>query len=119
MITCDAGYQYDWRTFEWVITFRADYQLCGRGMPRPHGQGCGGGGQNMRYDLNKHHRRSIRLKGFDYTREAAYFLTISTQNQACLFGGIVERTKDLSANGVDNYQGPFSTQVEIVLQRCA
>ena len=43
----------------------------------------------MRYDSNKHHRRSIRLKGFDYTREAAYFVTICTQNQACLFGEIV------------------------------
>ena len=46
-------------------------------------------GQNMRYDSNKHHRRSIRLKGFDYTREGAYFVTICTQNQACLFGEIV------------------------------
>ena len=36
-------------------------------------------GQNMRYDSNKHHRRSIRLKGFDYTREGAYFVTICTQ----------------------------------------
>ena len=43
----------------------------------------------MRYDSNKHHRRSIRLKGFDYTREGAYFVTICTQNQACLFGEIV------------------------------
>ena len=43
----------------------------------------------MIYDPNKHHRRSIRLKGFDYTRENAYFVTICTQNQACLFGEIV------------------------------
>ena len=43
----------------------------------------------MRYDSNKHHRRSIRLKGFDYTQEGAYFVTICTQNQACLFGDIV------------------------------
>lgn len=43
----------------------------------------------MRYDPNKYHRRSIRLKGFDYTQEGAYFVTICTQNQACLFGDIV------------------------------
>ena len=53
----------------------------------------------MRYDPNKHHRRSIRLKGFDYTREAAYFVTISTQNQACLFGEIMNEQMRLNDVG--------------------
>lgn len=53
----------------------------------------------MRYDPNNHHRRSIRLKGFDYTREAAYFVTISTQNQACLFGEIVNEQMRLNDVG--------------------
>ena len=53
----------------------------------------------MRYDSNKHHRRSIRLKGFDYTREGAYFVTICTQNQACLFGEIVNRQMRLNDVG--------------------
>ncbi len=52
----------------------------------------------MRYDP-KHHRRSIRLKGFDYTREGAYFVTICTQNQACLFGEIVNGQMQLSDVG--------------------
>jgi len=34
---------------------------------------------------NEHHRRSIRLKGYDYTSPGAYFVTICTQNRAGLF----------------------------------
>lgn len=43
----------------------------------------------MRYDPEKHHRRSIRLKGYDYTRVGAYFVTIVTKNRVCLFGEMV------------------------------
>ena len=42
----------------------------------------------MTYDPAKHHRRSIRLKGYDYSRAGLYFITICTQNRACLFGQI-------------------------------
>ena len=35
-----------------------------------------------------HHRRSIRLHGYDYSRAGAYFVTICTQNRECLFGKI-------------------------------
>jgi len=34
-------------------------------------------------------RRSIRLKGFDYTKQGAYFITICTNNRDNLFGEIV------------------------------
>lgn len=53
----------------------------------------------MRYDPNKHHRRSIRLKGYDYTRAGVYFVTIVTQNRACLFGHIVAGEVRLNAFG--------------------
>jgi putative transposase len=43
----------------------------------------------MRLDPNRHHRRSIRLRGYDYTQPGAYFVTICTQNRACLFGEVV------------------------------
>ncbi len=36
------------------------------------------------YDPDKHHRRSIRLKGYDYSQPGAYFITIVTQNRECL-----------------------------------
>jgi REP element-mobilizing transposase RayT len=35
-----------------------------------------------------HHRRSIRLKGYDYSQEGLYFITICVQNRECLFGDI-------------------------------
>jgi putative transposase len=35
----------------------------------------------MKYDPAKHHRRSIRLKGFDYHSAGAYFITICTKNR--------------------------------------
>jgi putative transposase len=39
---------------------------------------------------NTRNRRSIRLKGYDYTREGAYFVTICAQDRKCLFGEIVD-----------------------------
>ncbi len=42
----------------------------------------------MTYDPGKHHRRSIRLKGYDYSQAGLYFITICCQNRACLFGKI-------------------------------
>ncbi len=33
-------------------------------------------------------RKSIRLKGYDYSRNGAYFVTICTHNCECLFGEI-------------------------------
>lgn len=42
----------------------------------------------MTYNPQNHHRRSIRLKGYDYSQEGLYFITICTQNRACLFGKI-------------------------------
>ena len=37
-----------------------------------------------------HHRRSIRLDGYDYTQAGAYFITICTYERECLFGNVVE-----------------------------
>ena len=41
-----------------------------------------------KYDASIHHRRSIRLKGYDYSRGGLYFVTICCRYQACLFGEI-------------------------------
>jgi len=43
----------------------------------------------MKYNPELHHRRSIRLNGYDYSRAGAYFVTVCTQNRECLFGEIV------------------------------
>ncbi|MGC8787350.1 MAG: transposase [Anaerolineae bacterium] len=45
----------------------------------------------MGYNPEKHHRRSIRLPGYDYTQPGAYFVTICTQNRECLFDDPVLR----------------------------
>jgi REP element-mobilizing transposase RayT len=44
----------------------------------------------MKHDHDKHHRRSIRLKGYDYSKAGTYFVTICTQNRECLFGDIFD-----------------------------
>ncbi|MEX2379312.1 MAG: hypothetical protein WD530_01100 [Vicingaceae bacterium] len=42
----------------------------------------------MNYNPNIHNRRSIRLKGYDYSRAGLYFITICCQDQAMMFGCI-------------------------------
>jgi putative transposase len=53
----------------------------------------------MSYDPFHHHRRSIRLKGFDYTQPGAYFVTINTHRRLSLFGEITEGVVRLNAFG--------------------
>ena len=50
-------------------------------------------------DAPKRQRRSIRLQGYDYTRQGAYFVTICTRNRVCLLGDIVEGRIRLSEAG--------------------
>ena len=40
------------------------------------------------YNPNIHHRRSIRLQGYDYASEGLYYVTMCVQNRDCLFGEI-------------------------------
>lgn len=40
----------------------------------------------MAFQPDKHRRCTIRLRGYDYSRAGAYFVTICTQNRLCLFG---------------------------------
>jgi REP element-mobilizing transposase RayT len=44
----------------------------------------------MKYNPQIHHRRSIRLKGYDYTRTGAYFITFCTYQRMHLFGEILD-----------------------------
>ena len=52
-----------------------------------------------RYEPHRHHRRSVRLKGYDYTQEGAYFVTVVTQNHSCLFGELAGETMCLNPAG--------------------
>jgi REP element-mobilizing transposase RayT len=51
------------------------------------------------YDPTCHYRRSIRLKGYDYTQPGAYFITICTHNRANLFGAVVDGEMRLNEAG--------------------
>jgi putative transposase len=53
----------------------------------------------MRYNPNRHHRRSVRLQGYDYTQAGAYFVTACTAAHTCLFGQIADGEMHLSVYG--------------------
>ncbi|MDX2213724.1 MAG: transposase [Oculatellaceae cyanobacterium bins.114] len=53
----------------------------------------------MKYNPDKHHRRSIRLKGHDYTSPGAYFITLCVHQRECLFGEIVNGEMQLNEFG--------------------
>lgn len=41
-----------------------------------------------KYNPSIHHRRSIRLKGYDYSQSGLYFITICCQDRICRFGQV-------------------------------
>ncbi len=43
-----------------------------------------------RYDAAKHHRRSVRLRGYDYRRAGAYFVTICLRHRRQMLGEVVD-----------------------------
>ena len=47
-----------------------------------------------------HHRRSIRLKGYDYSADGLYFITICTKDRNHYFGHVVDGKMVLSEKGV-------------------
>jgi REP element-mobilizing transposase RayT len=53
----------------------------------------------MPYDPQRHHRRSIRLPGYDYTQPGAYFITIVTHQRMPSFGEIVDGEMRLNEYG--------------------
>jgi hypothetical protein len=61
-----------------------------------------------KYDANIHHRRSIRLKGYDYSRGGLYFITICCQYKARLFGEIDVGTEFTSAQMILNKFGQIA-----------
>ena len=53
----------------------------------------------MKYNPDIHHRRSIRLQGYDYSSPGAYFVTMCTHNRECLFGEIANGKMRLNELG--------------------
>jgi len=51
------------------------------------------------YDPKTHHRRSIRLKGYDYARPGWYFVTVCVEDKKHLFGEVVDGEMNLNEAG--------------------
>jgi REP element-mobilizing transposase RayT len=54
----------------------------------------------MFYNLEIHHRYSMRLKGYDYSQAGLYFVARCTQNQKCVFGKIIDGKIQLLPLGI-------------------
>lgn len=52
-----------------------------------------------KYNPHIHHRRSIRLIGYDYSQAGLYFITICVKNRECLFGEIIDGEMNLNDAG--------------------
>jgi REP element-mobilizing transposase RayT len=61
-----------------------------------------------------HNRKSIRLKGFDYGSEGAYFITICVQNRECIYGHIKDGVFAANEAGmmVDQYWRQIEQEFE-------
>jgi len=53
----------------------------------------------MRFDPEKHHRRSVRLPGYDYSQAGAYFVTLCARGRERLFGAVVGSEVRLNGYG--------------------
>jgi len=54
--------------------------------------------QRMR--SRNYQRRSVRLKGFDYSQPGGYFVTICAREKACVFGEVENEVLTPNAFGV-------------------
>ena len=55
--------------------------------------------RHPKFDPQKHHRKSIRLQGYDYSQAGAYYVTIVTYQRDCLFGEVVNKEMILNNFG--------------------
>ena len=53
----------------------------------------------MPYDPERHHRRSVRIQGYDYGQPGWYFVTVCTQPREPLFGTLTRGSMRLSPAG--------------------
>ena len=53
----------------------------------------------MKYNAEKHHRRSIRLQNYDYSQAGLYFITICTYHAECLLSRVIDGRTYLNKYG--------------------
>lgn len=74
-----------------------------------------------KYNPNIHHRRSIRLKGYDYSQAGLYFITICCQDRICRFGDIVNGEMVLNEWGqiaFDEWMKTIEIRSNVALGEC-
>jgi REP element-mobilizing transposase RayT len=54
---------------------------------------------HTKFNPDIHHRKSIRLKEYDYSHNGAYFVTLCVNNMMCLFGDVVDGKMGLNDAG--------------------
>jgi putative transposase len=77
----------------------------------------------MKYNPEIHHRKSYRLKDYDYSQQGMYYVTICTKNREHFFGLIKDSKMILSESGLsaDKYwreipdHFPFATLDEFII----
>jgi len=63
----------------------------------------------MRFDPEKHHRRSLRLAGYDYSRAGAYYVTVCARDRQCLFGEVIAGEMKMNEFGQMVFEEWFKT----------
>jgi REP element-mobilizing transposase RayT len=53
----------------------------------------------MADQADERHRRSLRLKGYDYSQAGMYFVTVCAYDRECVFGEIESGVMRMNKNG--------------------
>ncbi len=90
----------------WVLyssgTLEQYHNVCGNQIRitlKPAGNASGAADQVMGIESRRHHRRSIRLKSYDYAQPGTYFVTVCTHRLGNLFGEVVDGKMILNVMG--------------------
>jgi REP element-mobilizing transposase RayT len=70
----------------------------------------------MNYNPQQHHRRSIRMPGYDYTEPGAYFVTICTNGRTCLFDDpVLRRVVETYWRSIPRHAAQVALDVSVVM----
>lgn len=67
----------------------------------------------MRFNPKIHNRKSIRLKGYDYSKEGYYFITLCSKERKCILGNI-EYVKNYSPIYSECFRINLSTKGNVI-----
>ncbi|MEO5906123.1 MAG: hypothetical protein ABIQ11_05320, partial [Saprospiraceae bacterium] len=65
----------------------------------------------MKYNPRIHHRRSMRLSGYDYAQVGSYYVTLNCSNRTHLFGRVIAGKMHLNQFGMIAYNEWIKTSV--------